>query len=120
MEEAKETQCQGTADNVETTNVLGWEAARQTILPFANRPIREKEDVNYREMGIPTPKNELGHRVMKEYHFRTHDGQPIATCRHCDVEYIVNITRLRTHFIGDHDHEGNNTSCFQKEARKST
>ncbi|KAL2645364.1 hypothetical protein R1flu_012951 [Riccia fluitans] len=106
MEEANETRCQGTADNVKTTNVVGREAARQTILPFANRPIREKEDVNYREMGIPTPKNELGRRVMKEYHFRTCDGQPIATCRHCGVEYIVNIIRLRTHFTRDHDPRG--------------
>ncbi|KAL2629001.1 hypothetical protein R1flu_013687 [Riccia fluitans] len=106
MEEANETRCQGTADNVETTNVVGREAARQTILPFANRPIHEKEDVNYREMGVPTPKNELGHRVMKEYHFKFCDGEPIATCRHCGVEYVVNIIRLRTHFTGDHDPQG--------------
>ncbi|KAL2653966.1 hypothetical protein R1flu_022094 [Riccia fluitans] len=66
----------------------------------------EKEDVNYREMGIPTPKNELGRRVMKEYHFRTRDGQPIAICRHYGVEYVVNITRLKTRFIGDHDPRG--------------
>ncbi|KAL2610699.1 hypothetical protein R1flu_029272 [Riccia fluitans] len=120
MEEANETRCQGTADNVATTSVLGWEAARKTILPFANKPIRQNEDVNYRQMGVPTPKNELGRRVMKEYHFRTHDGQSIATCRHCGVEYIVNITRLRTHFTEITTHEGNNTSGFQKEARKST
>ncbi|KAL2635178.1 hypothetical protein R1flu_006657 [Riccia fluitans] len=106
MEEANETRCQGTIDNVETTNVVGWEAARPTILPFANKPICEKEDVNYCEMSVPTPKNELGRKVMKEYHFRTRDGQPIATCWHCGVEYVVNITRLRTHFIGDHDPRG--------------
>ncbi|KAL2624258.1 hypothetical protein R1flu_008503 [Riccia fluitans] len=83
MEEANETRCQGVVDTVATTSVVGRKAAQQTILPFANRPIRENEDVNYREMGVPTSKNELGHRVMKEYHFRTRDGQPIATCLHC-------------------------------------
>ncbi|KAL2623828.1 hypothetical protein R1flu_008073 [Riccia fluitans] len=92
MEEANKIRCTRIAKNVATTSVVGREAARQTILTFANRPIRENEDVNYREMGVPTPKNELGHRVMKEYHFRTRDGQPIATCRHCSVEYVVNIT----------------------------
>ncbi|KAL3690926.1 hypothetical protein R1sor_004577 [Riccia sorocarpa] len=56
-------------------------------------------------MGVRTPKSELARKVMGEYTFRTHEGQSFATCRYCGLEY-VNITRLTTHFTGDHEPRG--------------
>ncbi|KAL3689782.1 hypothetical protein R1sor_016091 [Riccia sorocarpa] len=57
-------------------------------------------------MGVRTPKSELARKVMGEYTFRTHEGQSFATCRYCGLEYVYNITRLTTHFTGDHEPRG--------------
>ncbi|KAL3689774.1 hypothetical protein R1sor_016083 [Riccia sorocarpa] len=57
-------------------------------------------------MGVRTPKSELARKVMGEYTFGTHEGQSFATCRYCGLEYVYNITRLTTHFTGDHEPRG--------------
>ncbi|KAL3700153.1 hypothetical protein R1sor_018175 [Riccia sorocarpa] len=104
--EAQDTQDQTTGNDDATPNIPGRDMGRQTILPFGSRPTPQQQDVNYRDMGVRTPKSELARKVMGEYTFRTHEGQSFATCRYCGLEYVYNITRLTTHFTGDHEPRG--------------
>ncbi|KAL3676646.1 hypothetical protein R1sor_026594 [Riccia sorocarpa] len=104
--EAGDTQDQTAGNDDATPNIPGRDMDRQTILPFGSRPTPQQQDVNYRDMGVRTPKSELARKVMGEYTFRTHEGQLFATCRHYGLEYVYNITWLTTHFTGDHEPRG--------------
>ncbi|KAL3678517.1 hypothetical protein R1sor_021473 [Riccia sorocarpa] len=104
--EAEDTQDQTTGNDDATPNIPGRDMGRQTILPFGSRTTPQQQDVNYRDMGIRTPKSELARKVMGEYTFRTHEGHSFATCRYCGLEYVYNFTRLTTHFTGDHEPRG--------------
>ncbi|KAL3697142.1 hypothetical protein R1sor_011218 [Riccia sorocarpa] len=76
--EAQDTQEQTASNDDATLNIPGRDMGRQTILPFASRPTPQQQDVNYRDMGVRTPKSELARKVMGEYTFRTHEGQSFA------------------------------------------
>ncbi|KAL3692547.1 hypothetical protein R1sor_006198 [Riccia sorocarpa] len=102
--EARDTQDQTAGNDDVTPNIPGRDMGLQTILPFASRPTPQHQD--YREMGVRTPKLELARKVMREYIFRTHEGQSFANCRYCELKYVYNIIRLTTHFIGDHEPRG--------------
>ncbi|KAL3700508.1 hypothetical protein R1sor_018530 [Riccia sorocarpa] len=104
--EAQDTQDQTAGNDDATPSIPGRDMGRQTILPFGSRPTPQQQDVNYHDMGVRTPKSELARKVMGEYTFRTHEGQSFATCRYCGLEYVYNITRLTTHFTGDHEPRG--------------
>ncbi|KAL3700662.1 hypothetical protein R1sor_018684 [Riccia sorocarpa] len=104
--EAQDTQDQTAGNDDATPSIPRRDMGRQTILPFGSRPTPQHQDVNYRDMGVRTPKSELARKVMGEYTFRIHEGQSFATCRYCGLEYVYNITRLTTHFTGDHEPRG--------------
>ncbi|KAL3684186.1 hypothetical protein R1sor_002208 [Riccia sorocarpa] len=96
-----------TKANDATPNIPGaktWVAKPFYLLVVDQPP--QQQDVNYHDMGVRTPKSELARKVMGKNTFRTHEGQSFATCRYCGLEYVYNITRLTTHFTGDHEPRG--------------
>ncbi|KAL3677470.1 hypothetical protein R1sor_027418 [Riccia sorocarpa] len=102
--EAQDTQDQTAGNDDATPSIPRRDMGRQTILPFGSRPTPQQQDVNFSDMGVRTPKSELARKVMGEYTFKTHHS--FATCQYCGLEYVYNITRLTTHFTGDHEPRG--------------
>ncbi|KAL3687125.1 hypothetical protein R1sor_013434 [Riccia sorocarpa] len=96
--EARDTQDQTVGNDDATPNIPGRDMDRQTILSFGSRPTHQHQDVNYSDMDVRRPKSELARKVMGEYTFRTHEGQSLATCRYCGLEYeaIRSLHRNKT------------------------
>ncbi|KAL3690059.1 hypothetical protein R1sor_016368 [Riccia sorocarpa] len=78
--------------------------ARQSTLPGAGPPAPQ-QGTNYRELGLPEPRNDLSAKVMDQFTVvKTHrNGIEIVCCKckWCGNQYTPNVTRLTQHFTNE-------------------